>query len=370
MIIGVAEHEHGVLTPSTLEVLTLARGLADQLGLRLGAVAFGPGSGGLAGDLARYGVSTLYVGYADEDVYAPRAWAHAVADVARTGGLTVAVVAPASERGNEAAAYIAAMTDAPMAANTTSVRPGADGTLELTRLRWAGSLIEDAVIAGVSAPAPVAGAVSSPGSDVSAPASAASGERGLVVLTVPAGAVVAEPRAGEAAIGSDAIEVIELDASPDERDRKVRVVERLEAVPDGVSLADARVVVGGGRGVGGEAGFGILEELAGLLGGTVGVSRVVTSEGWRPHRDQVGQTGTRIFPELYIACGISGAIQHMVGCKGARHILAINRDPDAPIMSKADYTVVGDLHVVLPAVVAAVRKVQAESAQRHGTAPA
>ena len=139
----------------------------------------------------------------------------------------------------------------------------------------------------------------------------------------------------------------------------------LAAGSDGVSLADARVVVGGGRGVGGEGGFGVLEELAGLLGGTVGVSRVVTSEGWRPHRDQVGQTGTRIFPELYIACGISGAIQHMVGCKGARHILAINRDPEAPIMAKADYTVVGDLHVVLPAVVAEVRKAQAATAGRR-----
>jgi len=99
-------------------------------------------------------------------------------------------------------------------------------------------------------------------------------------------------------------------------------------------------------------------ELAALLGGAVGVSRVVTSAGWRPHAQQVGQTGTRIAPDLYIACGISGAIQHMVGCKSAKHILAINTDPDATMVSKADYAVIGDLHQVLPAISAAIRKLR------------
>ena len=103
----------------------------------------------------------------------------------------------------------------------------------------------------------------------------------------------------------------------------------------GASLATARVVVGGGRGVGGPEGFAALEELAALLGGVVGVSRVVTSAGWRPHRQQVGQTGTKISPELYLACGISGAIQHMAGCQSARHIIAINTDAGAPIIARA-----------------------------------
>ena len=122
-----------------------------------------------------------------------------------------------------------------------------------------------------------------------------------------------------------------------------------------MSLATARVVVGGGRGVGGPDGFAALEELADLLGGVVGVSRVVTSEGWRPHRQQVGQTGTKITPELYLACGISGAIQHIAGCAGAKHIIAINTDPGAPILAHADYAVVGDLHQVIPVLVAALR---------------
>jgi electron transfer flavoprotein alpha subunit len=100
----------------------------------------------------------------------------------------------------------------------------------------------------------------------------------------------------------------------------------------------------------------MLEELASILGGTVGVSRAVTSAGWRPHTEQVGQTGQRIAPELYIACGISGAIQHIVGCKSAKRILAINTDPDAPIMARADYAIVGDLHTVVPAITAEIRR--------------
>ncbi len=137
-------------------------------------------------------------------------------------------------------------------------------------------------------------------------------------------------------------------------DLSVRVVE--SAKPSaGVSLATARVVVGGGRGVGGPEGFAVIEELAGLLGAAVGVSRVVTSQGWRPHTQQVGQTGARIAPELYLACGISGAIQHMAGCLGAKHIVVINTDADAPIIGHADYALIGDLKEVIPALVAAIR---------------
>jgi electron transfer flavoprotein alpha subunit len=116
------------------------------------------------------------------------------------------------------------------------------------------------------------------------------------------------------------------------------------------------VVVSGGRGVGSAEKFAVLEELAALLGGAVGGSRVVTNLGWRPHADQVGQTGTRVAPDLYIACGISGAIQHWVGCKASKHILAINTDPEAPMVTKADYAVIGDLHEVLPALVAEIKR--------------
>ena len=142
----------------------------------------------------------------------------------------------------------------------------------------------------------------------------------------------------------------------DAKDQVVRVSEHVAPPGGGVSLAEAKVVVSGGRGVGSKEGFAILEELAGLLGARVGCSRVVTSAGWRPHTDQVGQTGTKISPDLYIACGISGATQHMAGCKGAKKILAINADPEAPMMSLADYSVVGDLKEIVPAISAEIRK--------------
>jgi electron transfer flavoprotein alpha subunit len=142
----------------------------------------------------------------------------------------------------------------------------------------------------------------------------------------------------------------------DEKAFRVRLIPEVEADSGKISLALARVVVGGGRGVGSAEGFAALEELATYLGGAVGCSRAVTSLGWRPHADQVGQTGTRIAPDLYIACGISGAIQHMVGCRAAKHILAINTDASAPIVAQADYAVIGDVQKVLAAVNAEIRK--------------
>jgi len=153
----------------------------------------------------------------------------------------------------------------------------------------------------------------------------------------------------------------EVDVKPyiaqlESRDRLVRVSEHVAAAGGGVSLTEAKVVVSGGRGVGSKEGFAIIEELAGLLGGAVGCSRVVTSAGWRPHRDQVGQTGTKIAPDLYIACGISGATQHMAGCRNAKRILAINSDAEAPIMANADYAVIGDLKEIVPAISAEIRR--------------
>jgi electron transfer flavoprotein alpha subunit len=202
-----------------------------------------------------------------------------------------------------------------MAANCTAVTPGEP--LALTRVRWGGSLLEEARLHGTPA-----------------------------LLTVAPHAVAADP-----AVQSVEVELIA--AAPDAR---VRVTERVEAVTAGVSLADADVVVSGGRGVGSAEGFAVIEELAELLGAAVGCSRAVTSAGWRPHTDQVGQTGTKVSPSLYIACGISGATQHMAGCKGAKKLLAINPDREASIFASADYAVIGDLHEVVPAISAEIRK--------------
>ena len=247
--------------------------------------------------------------------YAPAAWAAALAGLIEERS-PEAVVAPGSDRGQEVLAHVAARLELPFAANVVSVEPGSP--LRLVRQRWGGSLLEEATL-----DAPVR------------------------LLTVAPHAV--------AAAGDEEVETVAVTAAGD--DARARVVRREEPEAGTISLGEARIVVGGGRGVGSAGGFTVLQELAEALDGAVGGSRVVTNLGWRPHADQIGQTGLRIAPELYIACGISGAIQHWVGCKGAKAILAINTDPSAPIVQRADYAVIGDLHEVVPAIVAELKQV-------------
>ena len=261
------------------------------------------------------------VHHADSDAfarYAPAAIARGLVELMRAQSPS-AVVASGTPRGNEVLARVAAITDLPLAANCVASTPGDPAAV--TRTRWGGSLLEEARIHG-----------------------------GPLLLTVQPHAVEAEPTQGEAA------PVESFSPTLEEADRVVTVRERVGSSAGGVSLAEAKVVVSCGRGAGSPEGFGIIEELAGLLGGAVGCSRAVTMAGWRPHTDQVGQTGTKIAPDIYIACGISGATQHMAGCKGAKAILAVNTDPEAPILASADYAVIGDLHEVVPAISAELRK--------------
>jgi len=250
--------------------------------------------------------------------FAPEAWAQAVIGVVETTA-PEAVVAAATDRGSEVLAHVAARLELPLAANVIRAEPG--DRYALTRQRWGGSLLEEATL---SAP--------------------------TKLLTVALHVVA--PAAAE----DGSAEVVEVTPQLADEHFRVRVVRRDEPEAGVVLLTDARVVVGGGRGVGSAEGFAALEELARALGGAVGGSRVVTNLGWRSHADQIGQTGARIAPDLYIACGISGAIQHMVGCKAAKRILVINKDRDAPIVARADYAVIGDLQEIVPAVVAELRR--------------
>jgi electron transfer flavoprotein alpha subunit len=243
-----------------------------------------------------------------DGAYAPAAWAAAIAGAADGAD---AIVAAGSDRGNELLAHLASRLDQPFAANVMAI----DGDV-VTRVRWGGSLLEEARLHGAP----------------------------MILTVAPHTQVAADPVAVETLTVSD-------DGSP-------RVLETVSEASGGVSLRDAKVVVSGGRGVGSSEAFDIIEELAGLLGGAVGCSRVVTSAGWRPHTDQVGQTGTKISADLYVACGISGATQHIAGAKGAKKILAINSDPEAPIFASADYAVIGDLHEIVPAISAELRKVR------------
>jgi electron transfer flavoprotein alpha subunit len=284
------------------QALTFARAYDGEVD----AIAFGEAP-------ALTGVRTVHV--ADIGEYAPQAWARAIAQLSPT-----TVVAAGTERGNEVLAHAAVMTSGVFAANVIT----ASGD-EVTRQRWGGSLLEEARLHG----------------DVK-------------LMTVAPHAVPIVDAPGEP-------EVRPFTPELRDEDMVVRVVERVEESTGGLSLAEAPVVVSGGRGVGSAEGFASLEELAELLGGVVGCSRAVTMAGWRPHTDQVGQTGTKISPDLYIPCGISGATQHMAGCKGAKKLLAINSDAEAPIMASADYAVIGDVLEVVPAITAELRRVRGGS---------
>lgn len=320
MILAFAEHVDGAPTILSLEVLTMARRLAQRMGAPLEAVLIGP-KGSAAGDMfASYGVSTLHVAADDRLAdYAPAAWAQGIVELAGRTHPAI-VIGTASDRGGEVIAHAAARMGLAMAANCTEITPGDPFTV--TRQRWGGSLLEEARLVGA-----------------------------IKLLTLAPHALSAE-----AAPDRTVLRINSWTPTLEENEFRVRITPEVAADTGKVSLAQARVVVGGGRGVGSAEGFASLEELAGLLGGAVGCSRAVTSLGWRPHADQVGQTGTRIAPDLYIACGISGAIQHMVGCRAAKHILAINTDANAPIVAQADYAVIGDVQKVVSAVNAEIRK--------------
>jgi len=322
MILGLIEHDRGKLNAQSYEMLTLARGLAEESSAPLHAVLIGDSAESLAAELGAYGVDVVHLaqheGLAE---YAPAAWAQSVVQVAEEARPS-AILATGTDRGNEVMAHIAARMNQPLAANVTAVTPG--NNYHITRVRWGGSLLEEAWLKGNPQLMTVA----------------------LHVITA-----VEADGVGEAAVQP-------FTPILNEHDLRVRVVDRVQPESDKVTLAEARVVVSGGRGVGSAAGFAALEALAELLGGAVGGSRVATNLGWRPHSEQVGQTGTRVAPDLYIACGISGAIQHWVGCKGSKQILAINTDPEAPLVTKADYAVIGDLHEVLPALIEVIKQMK------------
>lgn len=326
MVLALVEHDGGEPTETSLELLTLARELASIHDEEFSAVAFGDGAAveALAGELGAYGVEVVrHVSHDALDAYAPEAWGETVSQLAGEFD-AAAVVGPGTDRGQEVLAHVGAALDQPMAANVTEVETDADGAYELTRQRWGGSLIEHARLEGEPK-----------------------------LLTVAAHEVPIEAAAETAEPSVESFE-------PELDDAHLRVrVERVEESDvEGVPLGEARVVIGGGRGVGGAENYDILEELADLLGGTVGASRAAVNEGWRPHDDQIGLTGAKISPDVYIACGISGAVQHMVGCKGAKTLLAINTDPEAAIIGKADWAVIGDLHEVVPAINEAIRNAE------------
>ncbi len=302
------------------EAITFARSLAESGGgVPVDAVVVGEPSADLVGTLAAYGVRTVHAltgeAYAS---YAGAAWAAGLQSVR---GSSVVVMAAGTPRGNEVMAHVAAREGVAMAANVLSFSGLAP--FVVTRQVVGGAALEEMRLADRPAVFTVAG---------------------HAVEAAPATA----PAPAEVVTHAPVVEAADLVA---------RVVSSEEPEPDlSGSLKSARVVVGAGRGAGSADGFADLLELTDLVGGSLGVSRVVTSLGWRPHHEQVGQTGSRISPDLYIPCGISGAIQHWAGCSSAKAILAINSDPDAPMVTKATHAVIGDLHEIVPAINEEIRR--------------
>lgn len=319
MILVLVEHDRGELAPASLEALTAARVLGGQVGSPVEALTVGADADDLVETLAAYGAETVHQSHHELlSDYGPELWGEVLAQAIDSLSPSF-VLACGTDRGSEVLAQAAARRDLPMVANCVEIRPGSP--LEVTRVRWGGSLLEVTTL-----DSPVA------------------------LLTIAHHSVEAVATDAPAAGGTS--------PHPPTLDPALArsVVRGRVEREAGITLATAPVVVGGGRGVGSPEGFGPLEELASLLGGAVGCSRAVTNNGWRNHTDQVGQTGTRIAPDVYFACGISGAIQHWVGAMAAKTIVAINTDPEANMVSKAGYAVIGDLHEVVPAIAEEIRR--------------
>jgi electron transfer flavoprotein alpha subunit len=325
MILVLVETDAAGAIEVSREAVTFARGLAAEGGgVAIHAVVVGElacDTGALVDQLGRYGVRHVHhVTGAAFEAFSGAAWAAAVQSVRATAG-SVVVMAAGTPRGGEVLAHVAARTGVAMAANVVMFQ--GLSPFVVTRQVVGGAVLEEMRL-----------------------------DERPAVFTV-AGHAVEEIPSPVPLVAT----LVESSPAVDEADLVARVVSAEPPAPDlSGSLKSARVVVGAGRGAGSSDGFADLLELTELVGGSLGVSRVVTSLGWRPHHEQVGQTGSRISPDLYIPCGISGAIQHWAGCSTAKSILAINTDPDAPMVTRASYAVIGDLHEVVPAINAEIRR--------------
>lgn len=334
MILVLVETDNSGATLTSLETLTFARELAGRLGDEtVEALVVGPLGAGeasstgaqtaqrvkerLSTQLAEHSVRSIHHATGERlERYGAAAWATAL------GALPAEyLLAAGTPRGSEVLAHMAARTGAMMAANAV----GIVGTepLIVSRQVMGGAVFEHMRL-----------------------------DASPQVITVAGHAV--DPVAAEEPSDPP---WHEFEPELSDADLLTAVVRVETGAPDATStLTGARVVVGAGRGVGSADGFDDLLELKDQLGAAMGASRVVTSLGWRPHHEQIGQTGSRISPDVYLACGISGAVQHWAGCQSAKMIVAINTDPDAPMVTQADYAIIGDLHQVVPALTAELRR--------------
>jgi len=314
-VFAITEQRDGELRKVSFEAVSEGRRVADGLGTDLTAVVLGTGIEGLAEELKKYGPDKIWV--ADDPAladYTTDAYANILSGLIQSADPAV-IILGASAQGKDLAGRLAARLDAGVAMDCTAIKLD-NGSLTYTRPMFGGKIVADVEIEGA-----------------------------LQIVAIRPNVMDITEAAKDSAIDKPAVEVGEV---------KTAVIEKTMDTGDKVELTEADIIVSGGRGTGGD--YAAIEALAAELGAAVGASRSAVDEGWRPHSDQVGQTGKTVSPTLYVACGISGAIQHLAGMSTSKYIVAINKDEEAPIFSKADFGIAGDLFDVVPALTEEVKK--------------
>jgi len=314
-ILVITEQRDGEFRKVSFEALSEGKRIANALGTGLTALVIGDGIESIAGEAGKYGADRVLAADAPAlKEYTTDAYANVISSVIENEK-PKAIIIGASFQGKDLSARLAARFNAALAMDCVALRVDGDNLVAI-RPMYGGKVLADVALSGT----PQIAAIRPNSMDITE--------------TQGAGAV----EKIEAAIGETSIKFIE---------------KKLETGK--IELAEADVIVSGGRGMGG-ADFTVVENLAAALNGAVGASRSAVDEGWRPHADQVGQTGKVVSPNLYIACGISGAIQHLAGMSSSKVVVAINKDEDAPIFDKADFGIVGDLFDIVPAITEELKK--------------
>jgi electron transfer flavoprotein alpha subunit len=311
----VVEPANGALTSTSLELLSQAR----TFGVPVSAITWGDDAAALAGQAGQYGASTLYDVGALHGVLPGAPVASAIGALVASQPCPDAILIPMSYDGRDIAGRLSARLDRPVLTNVTGLTD--EGGLVTEHPAFGGTQVVKARFTG----------------------------EGPGIIVARAKSFAAEPSDGAAA------DVVSAPSGDLGTTGTATIVTSHVEERTGPKLEEAAVVVSGGRGIGDAEKYALIEETAKLLGGAPGASRAIVDAGWVPYSHQVGQTGKTVKPTVYIACGISGATQHMVGMKGSKNIVAINKDADAPIFQIADFGIVGDVHKVLPALIEALK---------------
>ncbi|MBI2127140.1 MAG: electron transfer flavoprotein subunit alpha/FixB family protein [Thaumarchaeota archaeon] len=319
-ILVFVEQRQGKVKQSSLEALSEGRRLAGKIGANVSALIVGHQVENLVNDVAKYGCNTVLLAQHEALAnYSPEGYRDALLEAVKEEQHRLVLLA-GTAMGKDLAPRISARFDAGLATDCTTVEIATDGIIT-TRPVFAGKLLQKLKVSG-----------------------------SMAIATLKPNAFKAEQ------VNGNAPTVEQLPVRVDPSKWRAVLKTTLEPEVKKQDVSEASIIISGGRGMRGPEGYRILEELAAVLGGTVAASRAAVDAGWRPHADQVGQTGKVVSPNLYIACGISGAVQHQVGMINSKVIVAINKDPVAPIFKFADYGLVGDIFEIIPALTNEIKK--------------